>query len=526
MATVVQQGIGCALFALTWLVLLKDRWKWWPFGRAVSAMTLSAMFVAASVLTPDEAYKAINLPTLALLTGCMIVSAHMEKQGIYDLLSKALTSKGTPLGFLIRVCFVTGLTAALLTNDTVCIILTPLVLRACMVRKLHPAPYLLAVATSSNIGSACSPIGNPQNMIIALLGSVYFSNFLASILVAAVVGTAINCAWIAFVYRAQVIGKVGNGGEKVVEHYEPTVAQLAALGLLNVDGADATVADVAAKAGSEGAPAAGKGDVENNDAAPQRQQAADPTSALSPPATHAESETASLSPVIKVSDDTEVRVAASPAAPPSSATSQWQPISKWRRYTILFLLAVLPLCLILGDRWIGLSWIAVLAASILCIVDGGPPEPVLSRVDGNLLLFFSGLFVCVAGFNATGVPQSAWDALSSAVSMQTGSGLLLFTVIVLIGSNTVSNVPLTLMLAPSITAMSDAKLAWILLAWTSTVAGNLTLLGSVANLIVAERCKDVYPLTFTEYLRVGLPSTLVMCVLGVPLVWACGKTQV
>lgn len=107
--------------------------------------------------------------------------------------------------------------------------------------------------------------------------------------------------------------------------------------------------------------------------------------------------------------------------------------------------------------------------------------------------------------------------------MHTASGLTLYAVIILVGSNTVSNVPLTLLLAPKLLEATGqlALIYWTELAYLSTIAGNLTLLGSVANLIVAERCKAFYTLTFTEYLWVGLPSTLLLCLLGVPVVRAC-----
>jgi Na+/H+ antiporter NhaD/arsenite permease-like protein len=175
--------------------------------------------------------------------------------------------------------------------------------------------------------------------------------------------------------------------------------------------------------------------------------------------------------------------------------------------------------LIVADRWIGLGWCAMLAGTVLCILDGSSPEKLLARVDANLLLFFSGLFVVVAGFNATGVPEALWTGLASAIDLRTFGGLLLYSIIIIVGSNTVSNVPLVLLLAPKIASFgADATLAWVMLAYVSTVAGNLTLLGSVANLIVAERCKDVYPLRFGEYLRMGAPSTIVLCALGVPVV--------
>jgi Na+/H+ antiporter NhaD/arsenite permease-like protein len=192
---------------------------------------------------------------------------------------------------------------------------------------------------------------------------------------------------------------------------------------------------------------------------------------------------------------------------------------------IFAILGVLPVVLLVADRWIGLSWVVMAAACLLCIVEGHDPTPLLARVDAALLLFFSGLFVVVAGLNATGVPSDAWDAMSSAASsLRTGSGVALFVAIVAVGSNTVSNVPLVLLLAPKVEEQptpADALLAWALLSWASTVAGNLTLLGSVANLIVAERAKAAYTLSFTEYLKVGLPSTILLLAGATPIVYGC-----
>lgn len=82
-----------------------------------------------------------------------------------------------------------------------------------------------------------------------------------------------------------------------------------------------------------------------------------------------------------------------------------------------------------------------------------------------------------------------------------------------------SNVPLVLLVAPYVDAMGDPFRTWTLLAWVSTVAGNLTLVGSAANIIVAEQAKHVHELGFWAYARVGALSTLVSVVVGTPLVW-------
>ena len=196
---------GCAIFAGVWLALLRDEWRALPLGRAVSATLGAALLVASGVLAPAAAYAAVNLETLALLTGCMLVSAHLERQGAYAALAALLAREGaSATALLLRVAAASAVASALITNDAAALVLTPLVLTACRARRFHPAPHLLAVATCANIGSAASPIGNPQNMLVATLSGLSFVQFLGYIGLAAAVGTALNVGVIAWVYRAQL----------------------------------------------------------------------------------------------------------------------------------------------------------------------------------------------------------------------------------------------------------------------------------------------------------------------------------
>jgi hypothetical protein len=427
---------------------------------------------------------------------------------------------------------------------------------ACCKRRLHPAPYLLALATCSNIGSACSPIGNPQNMIVALLSGVTFLQFLACIGAASVVGTAVNTAFIAWTYRPWVLGG---------QHYDWTPQQAAAVagadgaadgarshpggggaasgrsaaatavtprgGLLADDTGvahDVGGAEEVAVAGQGGDGSTRVGECANGIVAGSTVAKAMPGGIRAgefdawvdgePPAGAGAAVTAAMEPPQPRHAQSE-----SGAPPiPSAHEGEGGELPQWRRRAMLGVLALTPVALLVADRWIGLGWMTLLAAAVLILLDGRPPDQQLVRVDGMLLLFFSGLFIVVAGFNATGVPEAAWASISPAVSMHTAAGLALYTAIILVGSNTVSNVPLVLLLAPKLLQATGntALVYWTELAWISTVAGNLTLLGSVANLIVAERCKGFYPVRFVEYLRVGAPTTVALCLAGVPVVRA------
>ena len=93
-------------------------------------------------------------------------------------------------------------------------------------------------------------------------------------------------------------------------------------------------------------------------------------------------------------------------------------------------------------------------------------------------------------------------------------GWLRMSGIFLVGSNIVSNVPFILVVQGQMGTLSDPQLGWELLAVASTFAGNLTLLGSVANIIVAQSAADIGGMGFVEYLKVGFPLAIVTTFLG------------
>lgn len=555
---------GCIIYAIVWLLLLKDKWAILPLGRTVSCLVGASFMVACQVLSPEAAFKAINLETIALLTGCMLVSSHMDKQGLYVLLSKTLSSVDTSNTlFLWKVAAVSHISSALLTNDTTCILFTEIVARACIQRKVHPGPYLIAVATSCNIGAAMSPIGAPQCMIIALLGGVSFLQFLAFIGLTSIMSLLLNTAYIAWMYREWL------NGERQFQWDEEQLAKVdgAAMTPPALTGAGVAAAAAGQKAAAEEVPgisssSSSSSGVNNTSSRVQQHlRLLDDEQQLSAGGAGAFEHWQALTPTMLAAGSKGPRhpgtealpmavppsgavagavavtgpsgatatapalapsISSSPSTSTSPASSPFLPVSPLRRKLILFLLAILPAVLLFADKWIGLGWVTLLAGSILCILDGEEPEPILRKVDGSLLLFFSCLFIVVAGFNGTGVPEKAWDAVKDSISMSSSSGLFIYSLIILIGSNTVSNVPLVLLLSPKLAEMgSEALTAWVQLAWISTIAGNLTLLGSVANLIVAERCKSYYPLTFGEYAKIGFPSTVLLTAVGVPLVSLC-----
>ncbi len=174
--------------------------------------------------------------------------------------------------------------------------------------------------------------------------------------------------------------------------------------------------------------------------------------------------------------------------------------------------SVAVVALTVGAATLGapLPWCAVGGLVLVNLIKRTDTSRVWTAVDWSVLVFFAGLFVVVAGFVHSGGP--AW--LFARVPLWTDGGWWRLSGLFLLGSNLVSNVPFILVIADQMATLPNARLGWELLAVVSTFAGNLTLLGSVANIIVAEAGRDVGGLSFGEHLKVGLPLALISSVVG------------
>ncbi|WP_204356080.1 SLC13 family permease [Burkholderia sp. JP2-270] len=161
------------IFLATYLVVAIGRIPGLHLDRAGAALLGASLIVACGILTLPEAYQSIDFDTITLLLGMMIVVANLRLSGFFRLLNGwDVTCAHHPIILLTAVPFVSGLFSAFLVNDTVCLVLTPLVLQLVRQLRRNPVPYLLAVAMASNVGSTATITGNPQNMIIGSLSHV------------------------------------------------------------------------------------------------------------------------------------------------------------------------------------------------------------------------------------------------------------------------------------------------------------------------------------------------------------------
>jgi Na+/H+ antiporter NhaD/arsenite permease-like protein len=390
------------IFLATYVVLALGRMPGLRVDRTGAAIIGASLMVATNVLTLDEAYRAIHLDTIVLLFGMMIVVANLRLSGFFALVSEWVVEHAHhPLTMLAGIALVSGFLSAFFVNDTVCLVLAPLVAEVTSALRRNPVPYLLAVAMASNIGSVATLTGNPQNMLIGSFSGISYNAFARALAPIAAIGLIVCVAILALMYRAEFRGAV------------------------------------------------------KFDALPQ-------------------------------------------------------PVPVDRALLIKSLAVSLAMVVFFFLGW-PIAKVAIVAGAILLITRRVRPEDVYAQVDWSLLVMFAGLFIVVAGVEKSSLEQNLM-AIAARAHLDNG-GVLSAVAAVL--SNIVSNVPAVLVFKPFIAHLADPNLGWLRLAMASTLAGNLTILGSVANLIVVERSRGVAEIGFWEYARAGIPVTLITLLIGV-----------
>ena len=192
------------VFALVYLGMLLGEIPGLALDRAGVALLGAIALVATDKVTVAQAWNAVDVPTIALLLGLMVVSAQFRLGGFYARVSRWLADHpAPPAGLLALLIGVVGLLSALLANDIVCLAMAPIIASGCARRGRDPVPFLLALAAAANVGSAATLIGNPQNMLIGQALRLSFAGYLRDALVPSLVGLALVWGVIALVYRGR-----------------------------------------------------------------------------------------------------------------------------------------------------------------------------------------------------------------------------------------------------------------------------------------------------------------------------------
>ncbi|KAF7113110.1 hypothetical protein RHSIM_RhsimUnG0159700 [Rhododendron simsii] len=484
--------LGSVAFAVFWVLAVFPAVPFLPIGRTAGSLLGAVLMVIFRILTPNQAYAAIDLPILGLLFGTNVVSVYLERADMFKYLDKLLSWKcqGTK-DLLCRICFISAISSSLFTNDTSCIVLTEFVLKIARQNKVPLHPFLLALASSANIGSSATPIGNPQNLVIASLSGISFGEFVAGVFPAMLIGVVLNALILLVMY-----GKVLSV-EKDEEKGSAEAHQFLPVTMLHLASLD-----------SQG-----------------------------------------LNPTTGAIDQLKNRTSSREDAIPVQSRMEEEGDlgnggNRLLRKMCVYLVTVGMLAAFLVG--LNMSWTAVTAALVLVVLDFKDAGPCLEKVFYSLLVFFCGMFITVEGFNRTGIPCTFWNLMEPHARINHVSGILVLAFVVLVLSNVSSNVPtagtptrvlvyLSSFLIPTVlllgarVAASAAvispnaeKKAWLILAWVSTVAGNLSLQGSASNLIVCEQARlsqfGGYTLTFWRHLKFGVPSTLIVTAVGLALV--------
>src|SRR5256712_6158221 len=160
-----------------------------------------ALMLVLGILTPAEAIAALSRDLIRLLDGMVILVSGLDACGFFDLVSSRIAARAkTQTSFLVWLMVTTAALSAVVLNDTIALLVTPVVVRSARALRVNPIPYLVAVAISANVGSVATEVGNPQNAFIAIRSGipfVTFSAYLIPVMVACLV-VAIGLVWLAF----------------------------------------------------------------------------------------------------------------------------------------------------------------------------------------------------------------------------------------------------------------------------------------------------------------------------------------
>jgi len=420
--------LALLIFIPTYVLLSIRNLKFVVLERYAVVLFGAALMILLGVVSTTDAADAIDLSTIALLLGMMLIVVGLELCGFFDWVAIQIVKRsGTRFRLLAIEMTVTAVLSALILNDTVVLLFTPIVVKTCIAIKANPVPYLIGEACAANIGSVATPVGNPQNAYIAVQSGIDFNTFFTGLAPIALISLAVAIAIIYVVFKKEF-----------------TDGERARFGLRNGRAVDCDAA-------------LGKLNSKKMDRAV---------------------------------------------------------------FLVLGILALVFIGFITSDELdIPLALIAFIGgASVLFLLPlvkkDASPGTMVKKVDWTLLLFFIGLFILLKGVSSSGLLDDMMNAFQNATGdgMDDVLGLSLFTGLL---SNLISNVPAVMLMTPFVSEISSTNL-WLALASSSTLAGNATILGAAANVIVVEKAAaEGVEVSLKDFVKAGLPITFITLAVSV-----------
>src|ERR1700752_1398247 len=180
------------IFVASYVVFALGKFPGLKIDRTGAAIVGAVGMVAFRIVRAQDALHFIDFQTIVLLFSMMLIVGNLHLVGFFEWNAEAVLRRLKPQQLLPAVIFTCGVMSAFFVNDIVCLVMVPFVLSITRRMKLDPLPYLLAVATASNIGSVATITGNPQNMLIGSFSGIRYRDFLAHLAPVAIVGLLID----------------------------------------------------------------------------------------------------------------------------------------------------------------------------------------------------------------------------------------------------------------------------------------------------------------------------------------------
>jgi Na+/H+ antiporter NhaD/arsenite permease-like protein len=395
------------IFALTYILIAVQQFPGIRLNRPAASLLGAVAMITIGGLPMREAYAAIDLDVIVFLLGVLLLTGYLELGGFFEWAAAHVVARmRSARALLAAIIAVSGVLSAFFINDTLCLVLPPLVIAAVRPLGLPPLPYVLAVALAANVGSAMAITGNPQNMLIGIASGQHYGSFLAMLALPSLGGLVIVYVVLERIFRRQLRQPLGAQPPPLAYEFD---ASLVTKALLMFGGA----------------------------------------------------------------------------------------LAGW--------LAGFPLPLV-----------AISAAAIMIAIAGRDPADAFGKVEWSLLLFFAAIFVVMRGVRDVPLILSLTTVAAEQVHGEPWRDAAVVSGAMLALSNLVSNVPAVVLWIPVVPTLPNPDFVWLLMALSSTFAGNLTMVGSMANLIVTERSASRgVSVRFRDFLRAGVPITVLTLLWGV-----------
>ena len=187
-----QIAAGYCVFLVSYFVFALGKFPGMKIDRPGMAIIGAVLMVAFRIVTASEALRFIDFGTLVLLFSMMLIVGYLHLAGFFEWITEQIITRLKPHHLLPTVIFITGVLSSLFVNDIICLVMVPFALLATRRMGLKPMPYLLAVATASNIGSVATITGNPQNMLIGSFSGLSYRYFVWHLGPVALIGLTLD----------------------------------------------------------------------------------------------------------------------------------------------------------------------------------------------------------------------------------------------------------------------------------------------------------------------------------------------